>query len=153
MHAATFKPGPPGGAPGEWVQTIPQKEWYSAQDVAVILNIGTTQVYGSVNRATLQGYKVDGVVRIRHEDLVAYIERRETTGTAGEGTVVVERITATRPRFTGPQPVPSTGPGRVTAAIGRPALVSLDLTELEEVDEGDLPGGLDLDELDLEDSE
>lgn len=87
MRAASFDE-----SKGIWTQTVPQMQYYSVQDVCTILDVGGPAVYQSVSRGTLPGYRVNGVVSIKHEDLVAYIDRRQTGEVIQSGALTIERI-------------------------------------------------------------
>lgn len=74
-----------------WTQTVPQKEYYTVKNVSVILDVGPVQIRGWIKRGTLKAYRVNGVISVKHEDLVAYIARR---GSAGRitGELMIEEI-------------------------------------------------------------
>lgn len=60
----------------QWVQKVPAKEFYSVRETAIILYTGNVSVRNSINRGTLKGVRVNGVVRVRHEAICEYIQRR-----------------------------------------------------------------------------
>jgi excisionase family DNA binding protein len=75
-----------------WTQVIPQREWYSIQEVTTILHTGGPSVRNSIKRGTLTGHRVGGLVKVRHDNLVAYIARRGEVPEAGAGGLVIEEI-------------------------------------------------------------
>lgn len=77
---------------GQWEQTIPVKEWYTVQDVCVIMNVGGPSVYGAIKRGTLKAYRVSGVVHVKHEDLIAYLARRSAAPSFDPSALVIEEI-------------------------------------------------------------
>lgn len=59
-----------------WVIEIPFAEWYTVGLVGRIL--GTSSgVRPAIKRGTLRAYRVNGVIMIKHDDLLAYLKRRE----------------------------------------------------------------------------
>lgn len=76
-----------------WVCTVPGQEWYSVQDVSIILGIGGPSVYNAIQRGSLVAYKVGGSTKVKHEDLQAYISRRgQTQQTQRTADTLIERI-------------------------------------------------------------
>lgn len=88
MRAATFDE-----QEQVWTQTVAYKEWYSVREVCVLLQTGGPSVYGAIRRGTLKAYKVNGFTRVKHEDLVAYIIRRQAGATTVmQGALQIEEI-------------------------------------------------------------
>ena len=76
----------------KWVQSVPVKEFYTVQDVCVILNVGGASVYGAIKRGTVAGVRVGGVVHIRHAALEAYLQRRGAAPVFDPDNLVIEDI-------------------------------------------------------------
>jgi hypothetical protein len=142
------------GKPVEWVQVIPAKEWYPVQEASIILKMGTTQIYDTIKRGTMDAYEVNSVTHIKHEDLIEYIERRHQGYLpAPAGETQITKILPTRATrraqrtAKAAQPEPGQLPEHppqpaVAAAIVRPG-VHIPMQEEEPTD------GLNLDALDL----
>jgi len=80
----------------QWVQVVPHKEYYTVQDISVILNVGGPSVYGAIKRGTLKGVRVNGKVHATHDALVAYIQKRIATQVSfSESGLVIEDIVPT----------------------------------------------------------
>jgi excisionase family DNA binding protein len=79
-------------AEGRWEQTVAVQEWYSVQDVCTILAVGNPSVYGAIKRGTLKAYRVSGVVKVKHDDLVSYIARRSAEPSLDPGALQIEEI-------------------------------------------------------------
>lgn len=103
-------------AQGEWIHHIPSQEYYSVQEVSTILDTGGPSVRNSIKRGTIKAYKVNGVVKVQHDDLLAYIARRQAIPTAGE--LVIEEI--------------------VPESKRKQAKVAAELVDDEDIDEDDL---------------
>lgn len=71
MHAASFDV-----KTKIWTQKIAYQQYYSVQTVCTILGVGSPSIYSALHRGTLKGYRVGGVAHVKHEDLMAYIARR-----------------------------------------------------------------------------
>lgn len=128
---------------GEWIQRIPFQEWYSVQDVSIILSVGSTQVYGYLSLGSLVGYLVDGKKRIKHEDLVEYIIHRHEMEQPRDAIGTIERIVPVQRTHRAPREP------AVVQAISRQTLAKAVATPQEEIP----VGGLDLDVLDLHEDE
>jgi excisionase family DNA binding protein len=79
-------------AQGQWEQTVPAKDWYTVQDVCVIMDVGGPSVYGAIKRGTLKAWRVQGVVHVKHEDLLAYLARRSAAPSFDPSALVIEEI-------------------------------------------------------------
>lgn len=79
-------------AGGVWEQTVPVKEYYTIQDVCTILDVGGPSVYGAVKRGTLRGVRINGIAHVRHDALLAYINRRGQAKTFDPSSLVIEDI-------------------------------------------------------------
>ena len=75
-----------------WIQEIPVKEWYTIQDVCVILNAGGPSIYGAIKRGTMKGHRVNGVNHVKHENLLAYMARRAATPTFDPSQLDIQEI-------------------------------------------------------------
>ncbi|MCL6558329.1 MAG: helix-turn-helix domain-containing protein [Firmicutes bacterium] len=52
---------------------IERKNFYSALEIAKILNLTKVSVYRLINSGRLAGYKFGGVYRVTYEDLMKFI--------------------------------------------------------------------------------
>jgi hypothetical protein len=78
---------------GRWVQTVPQKEYYTVQECSVILDVGSPSVYSAIKRGTMKGVRINGVTHVAHDALIAYINRRGGGRRATNiGDAVIEEI-------------------------------------------------------------
>lgn len=59
-----------------WEQFVHVKEYYTIQDVCVILRVGGPQVYNAIKRGTLAGVYINTVKHVRHSALLDYLARR-----------------------------------------------------------------------------
>lgn len=75
-----------------WEQNIPMKEWYTIQDVCVILDVGGPSAYGAIKRGTMKGHRVNGVVHVSHANLLAYISRRTASPTFDPSQLDIQEI-------------------------------------------------------------
>jgi len=143
--------------PTVWLQEVPVKEWYPVQEASIILMMGTTQIYDTIKRGTMDAYEVNSVTHIKHADLVKYIERRQQgyqptpTGEPQIVKILPTRAARAAKRAASPKPgqldPPSPRPA-VTAAIVRPgSQVHIPMEPSEPTD------GLNLDDLDLGEEE
>lgn len=140
MHPATLE----GNV---WIQRIPVKEWYTVQETSLILAMGTTQIYSSINREAMIGHRVNGTTMVKHDNLVAYIGKRRQEGvTVKQGEYTIERIWATPRANSQESASPVTQQVVVRRApeeIGEvPVVVQAEVVGTE--------GGLDLDSMDLD---
>lgn len=110
----------------QWVQIIPQREYYSIQDASHILDMGTTQIYGSIKRGTIVAYKVDGVVRIKHDDMIEYINKRGAVSSPRGIIELIVPLPTSRAPTAGAQQDLTTLPAQV-APVGGLNLDDLDL--------------------------
>jgi excisionase family DNA binding protein len=63
---------------GKWSIEVPEQEYYTVQDVSRILGVGAPSVYNYIRRGSLPAYKVGGSTKVKHEDLMQYIEVRQS---------------------------------------------------------------------------
>lgn len=75
-----------------WEQHMPIKDWYTIQGVCMILNVGGPSVYGAIKRGTMKGHRVNGVVHVSHENLLAYISRRAASPTFDPSQLDIQEI-------------------------------------------------------------
>ena len=60
---------------------IPQKPFYSLEDVARVLDVNYQLIYRLVRDGEMGSTKVGRVYRVSHEDLQAYLQRNRTVPT------------------------------------------------------------------------
>lgn len=65
-----------GNSAPRWEQFVPVKEYYTIQDVCIILRVGGPQVYNAIKRGTLAGVYINQVKHVRHTALMDYLARR-----------------------------------------------------------------------------
>ena len=65
-----------GQSAPRWEQYVPVKEYYTVQDVGVILRVGGPQVYNAIKRGTLKGVFINNVKHVRHTAILDYLARR-----------------------------------------------------------------------------
>jgi excisionase family DNA binding protein len=67
-----------------WIQKSPAKQYYTVLEVSHLLTMGTPQVYAAIRSGKIEGVMLGNLTAISHEALLAYIERRSTSGAVTE---------------------------------------------------------------------
>jgi excisionase family DNA binding protein len=73
-----------------WTNSYPVREYYTVQEVAMVTGMGTTSIYSSIKRGTMKAYRVNGVVHVKHEDLIAYRDNKGSTEAYSIDDLVIE---------------------------------------------------------------
>ena len=79
-----------------WEQKILVREYYTVQEVCTILNVGGPGVYGAIKRGTLRGVRINQVVHVAHDALLAYLSRRSNAPVFDPTQLVIEDIVPDR---------------------------------------------------------
>jgi hypothetical protein len=81
-----------------WIQKVPLKEFYNVQDLVVILDVGSPSIYETIRSGNIPAFRVDGVLCVRHDDLLAYIRRRGMSVQPDREIVVEKFVPPSRPQ-------------------------------------------------------
>lgn len=60
-----------------WLVAVPFDDVYTVMEVVRILGQPATMVYSYINKGKLPAYKIDGVLHVKHDDLVGFIKRHK----------------------------------------------------------------------------
>lgn len=92
-----------------WIMEVPFDEVYTVMEVTRILGQAPTMVYSYIYRGKIQGYKIDGVMHIRHSDLVAFVKRFKTLRRSLNAPIPLRKVAPTQ--------VPSPGSPRTDFTV------------------------------------
>lgn len=80
----------------EWITRIPQAEIYTVQEVALILGQSNPMMYDYIHKGKLIAYKIEGVMHVRHKDLMAFVRRHRLLRKSIDAKIKPQKVVPTR---------------------------------------------------------
>lgn len=80
----------------EWITRVPWAEVYTIQEVAIVLGQANPMVYSYIHKGKITAYKIDGVMHVKHKDLMAFVKRHRLLRQSLDAKVKPQRVVPTK---------------------------------------------------------